>query len=508
MKAPAILFLLLITPLSVLGQLPDPLRINNGLITGESAEKSDVMVYRGIPYAAPPIGVNRWRPPQPPASWSGVRPAMDFGPRCVQAGFEVGADQVLSSEDCLYLNVWTPASSENDRYPVMVWIHGGGFFVGSGNGPQYDAQHLAAKGAVVVTINYRLGSFGFFAHPALSEESPNNVSGNYAMLDAIAALEWVSDNIAAFGGDPDNVTAFGESAGGMAVSSLLASPLSRGLFHRAIVQSRAENPALGFTSMKQATLAEAEAAGKKQMASFGASTLAELRTASSQDIFEHFPAGGSVIVDGWFMPRQIAQVFANGEQHPVPLLTGSNRDEANFFGIGEDNLANHRQYVSDTFGDMNDDFHSLYPASNDEDAVTAARQAYNDEMAWLPRRQAAYQGQNGQDSYVYFFTYVPPGATRGATHVAELAYMFNQYDQHPEWSQADRALADAMATYWVNFARNGRPSGEGLPDWKAYRGNEIGNVMVFGDEIGMETEMTPASQALEFFDQAHGQMID
>jgi len=504
------LFCLLATLTShTLAELPSPLLINDGLIEGESASNADVMVYRGIPYAAPPIGDNRWRAPQSPASWSGVRSAKTFGPRCIQAGFAVGADQPLTSEDCLYLNVWTPAKSQDELYPVMVWIHGGGFFVGSGNGPQYDAQHLAEKGAVVVTINYRLGTFGFYAHPELTAESPNNSSGNYAMLDAIQALEWVYENISAFGGDPTNVTTFGESAGAMAVSSLLASPLSRGLIHRAILQSRAENPALGFTTMAQPTLAQAEAAGLEQMQAYGAASISDLRQVPSQEIFENFPTGGAVNVDGWFMPKQISEVFANGEQHPVYLLAGSNRDEANFFGIGQEDLGAHREYIDKVYGDLADEFHDLYPARNDAESVTAARQAYNDEMAWLPRHLAGLQADWGFESYVYYFTRVPPGAPqRGATHVAELAYVFNQWDQHPEWTQADRDLADAMATYWVSFARSSRAGGEGLPRWEGFTGNESGNVMILGDEIHMETEMKPSPEALEFFSRAHENSLE
>jgi len=506
MKASGFFFILLLTVSQAMAQLPDPIRIETGLISGQSADNTEVMVYRGLPYAAPPIGENRWRPPQPPATWPGTREATAFGPRCVQRGYAEGSDQ---SEDCLYLNVWTPAKTQDELLPVMMWIHGGGFFVGSGNGPQYDAQHLAAKGAVVVTINYRLGSFGFFAHPELSAESPNNSSGNYAMLDAIAALEWIYDNIAAFGGDPTNVTAFGESAGGMAVSSLIASPLSRGLIHRAIVQSRAENPALGFTSMKQPTLAQAEASGMQQMRDYGAATLAQLRAASSADIIENFPAGGSVNVDGWFMPKQIAQVFADGEQHPVYLMIGSNRDEANFFGIGEENLASHQSYVTQTFGDLAGEFFALYPATNDAEAVQAARQAYNDEMAWLARKMAGYQADWGLESFVYHFTRVPPGGeARGATHVAELAYVFNQYDQHPEWTEADKNLADNMASYWVNFARSSRATGRGQVPWQGFTGNEPGNVLILGEEITAESIMTPSTQALAFFDKAHQAIID
>ena len=495
-------------PMVASAQLPETIMIETGLIQGEAADNSDVTVFRGIPYAAPPVGENRWRPPQPPASWSGVRPAMQFGPRCLQRGFAPGAQQVLSSEDCLYLNVWTPARSQDELYPVMLWIHGGGFFGGSGNGPQYDAQHLAAKGAIVVTFNYRLGTFGFFAHPELTSESPDNASGNYAMLDAIAALEWIYDNVSAFGGDPTNVTVFGESAGAAAIANLLASPLSRGLIHRAILQSRADNPVLGISTTEQTTLAQAEAAGLQQMRDFGASSLAELRAASSLDIFENFPGGGSVIVDSWFLEKPVFQVFADGEQHPVYMMAGTNRDEANFFGPGIPDLETYRDTVNDLYGDRADEFFSLYPASNDAEANAMGKQAFNDEMAFLARNMVGYQADWGLASYVYFFTRVPPGTNRGATHVAELAYVFNQFDQHPEWTDADRELADAIATYWVNFARSSRAAGPDLPQWNDFRGNEPGNVMILGEDIGMDTDMVPSAEKLEFFQEAHFEALD
>lgn len=499
---------LLILPALAQAQLPSPVRITGGLIEGEPAGNSAVMVYRGIPYAAPPIGANRWRPPQPAASWSGVRPAKAFGPRCVQGGFAPGADQVLSSEDCLYLNVWTPAQSQDELQPVMLWIHGGGFFTGSGNAPQYDAQHLAAKGAVVITFNYRLGTFGFFAHPALTAESPNNSSGNYAILDAIKVLEWIYDNAAAFGGDPTNVTIFGESAGAVAVSALITSPLSRGLVHRAILQSRADMPALGYTSASQPTLAQMEADGVAQMRAFGASSLAELRAASSREIFENFPTGGSVIDDGWVLPKSMFQAVADGEQHLVYLMAGSNRDEANFFNLGDPDLATYRANAERVYGDLADEFLAVYPAGNDAQANAASKQAFNDEMAWLARRLAGAQADWGFSSYVYYFTRVPPGTTRGATHVSELAYVFNQFDQHPEWTDADRALGDAMASYWVNFARRSTANGPGLPTWPAFTGNAPGNVQVLGETIMTETAMTPSAQALEFFTRAHDRALE
>jgi carboxylesterase type B len=251
-----------------------------------------------------------------------------------------------------------------------------------------------------------------------------------------------------------------------------------------------------------------EADGLAQMREFGASSLTELRAASPQDIFENFPTGGGVNVDGWFLPKSIFQTFADGEQHPVYLMTGTNRDEANFFGPGIPDLATYRSTVNSLYGDMADEFMAIYPARNDTEANAMGKQAFNDEMAYLARNMAKYQADWGFESYVYFFTRVPPGTNRGATHVTELAYVFNQHDQHPELTTADLALADAMATYWVSFARSSRAAGQGLPAWNGYTGNEPGNVMVLGEEFSMETQMVPSAQALEFFEDAHFEALD
>ena len=493
----------------ILAQVPDEVLTDTGIVRGDTAQNSSVKVYKGIPYAAPPIGANRWRAPQPAASWSGVRDATKFAPRCAQRGFAPGADQLLSSEDCLYLNIWTSAETPDELQPVMLWIHGGGFVSGAGSLPLYDGANLAEKGAVIVTFNYRLGTFGFYAHPELTAESPYQSSGNYAIQDAIAALEWIYNNIAGFGGDPTNVTVFGESAGGAAIAALITSPQARGLIHRAIMQSRSDSPVLGYTIEQQRTLEEAEAAGLEQMQSFGANSLAELRQASTQEIVENFPAGGAAIVDGYVMPKSIAQTFADGEQHPVYLMAGSNRDEGVFFGIGSETLADYQAMATRVYGDLADDFLEVYPASTDAQARQMSLKAFNDEMAWINRYMVGAQSERGLDSYVYYFTRVPPGQeARGATHVAELAYVFNHYDQNANWTAVDRKLGDTMAAYWVNFARRGNPNGEDLPSWTAFLENTVGNVQILGDGIGIETELVPSAQALEFFDKAFNRSVD
>lgn len=503
-------FLTLLLPLLVcspaFAQLPLQVMTTDGLVQGERSTSDAVAVFRGLPYAAPPVGNNRWREPQPVAQWSGVRDATRFAPRCVQGGFAPGADQPLTSEDCLYLNIWTPAERADQLLPVVVWIHGGGFFTGAGSADIYDGENLASKGAVVLTFNYRLGSFGFLAHPELTAESPNNSSGNYAMLDMVAVLEWVYENIAGFGGDPINITIVGESAGAQAVATLMASPLSAGLFHRAVMQSGAW---MGLGIDRQPTLAQREALGADQVTAFGATSIAALREASAQQIFEHFPNGGDINVDGWFLPRDTSLTFAAGAQHPMDVLAGSNRDEAIFFGPGPQDVAAYREYATSKFGALAERFLTIYPAGNDAEANRSYQRAFSDELAWQMRHLGQQQAERGFSAWTYFFTRVPPGQeARGATHVAELAYMFNQHGQNPGWTDTDRNLGNLMAAYWVNFATRGNPNGQGLPTWPAFRNNTAGSVQVLGDTVAAESTQAPTAEALEFFDAAYQQHLD
>jgi para-nitrobenzyl esterase len=503
-----LLTLLFLLPLSstLPAQVPLQVMTTDGLVAGAGTDNAAVQVWRGLPYAAPPVGANRWREPQPVAAWSGVRDATRFAPRCVQRGFAPGAEQAVASEDCLYLNVWSAAASTDALLPVLVWIHGGGFFGGSGSDAIYDAENLASKGAVVVTFNYRLGSFGFLAHPELTAESPNKSSGNYAMLDMIAVLEWVYDNIAAFGGDPINITIVGESAGAQAVGTLMASPLSAGLFHHAILQSGGW---MGLSMGKQPTLAEREALGSAQVAAFGAASIEDLRQASAQQIFENFPQNGGINVDGYLLPQDTSLVFAAGKQHPVDVLAGSNYNEAAFFGPGLQEVQAFRSYADDKFGPLAAQFLQLYSAGSDSEANQSYLQAYSNELAWQQRQLGKYQSVRGLGAWIYFFTHVPPGQeARGATHVSELAYMFNQHEQNANWTAADRTLGETMSAYWVNFAARGNPNGAGLPVWPAFRANSTGSVLVLGDTVAAESTQIPAAQALEFFDAAYQRHVD
>jgi para-nitrobenzyl esterase len=490
---------------ALVAQVPLDVMTTSGLVMGTSASPT-VQVWRGLPYAAAPVGAGRWREPQPAEAWLGVRDATEFGARCVGRGYAGGTEQPRMSEDCLYLNVYSAAPSVEQPLPVIVWIHGGGFFAGSGSDAIYDATNLASKGAVVVTFNYRLGSFGFFAHPELSAESPNQSSGNYALLDMVKVLEWVYDNIAAFGGDPINVTIVGESAGAQAVGTLLASPLSAGLFHRAILQSGGW---MGLGIGPQPTLAEREVLGSEQATAFGAAALADLRSASTQQIFDSFPNSGGINVDGYLLTKDTALTFAAGEQQPVDVLAGSNENEGAFFGPGLQTAQELRDYAATRFGPLAERFLELYPAGDDMEANRSYLRAYTNELAWQVRQLGEYQSVRGLGTWIYHFTHVPPGQEeRGATHVSELAYMFNQHEQNANWDDADRALADTMAAYWVNFARSTNPNAQGLPAWPPFRGNLPGNVMLLGESAVPEVDMVPSAEVLEFFDAAYQRHLD
>lgn len=483
-------------------ELPATISTPYGMLAGD-VDTAGLTVFRGIPYAAAPVGNNRWRAPQALPAWAGVRPAREFAPRCVQRGFAVGAEQALTSEDCLFLNIWTPAMSADAALPVLVWVHGGGFFVGSGSDAQYDGAALARKGAIVVTLNYRLGAFGFFAHPALSAESASGSSGNYGILDIMAALRWVQQSIAAFGGDPDNVTVMGESAGGQAVATLLVSPLSQGLFRRAILQSGGWMGWGDMSALPQR--ASAEAANLAQAGA--ATTAAALRELDTATVFAQF-SGSGVIVDGHVLPQDSSRLLVDGKHMAVDVLAGSNRDEAVFFGPGIQQAAAFRAWADERFGSLAQRFLTLYPAGDDAEANASYLRSYTNELAWQLRQVGRYQRARGQSAWIYHFTRVPPGQeARGSTHVAELPYMFNHAASNPAWTDADRQLADTMASYWVNFARSGNPNGPGLPEWPAFNDNAGGDVLVLDAEIAAESVQVPPAAALELFDAGYQQLL-
>ena len=465
--------------------------LDTGIVSGASGSTPDVRVYKGIPFAAPPVGNLRWRAPQPAARWDGIRKAEKFSPVCLQNTAGPAAQPV--SEDCLYLNVWTTAKSAGERRPLMVWIYGGGFTSGSGSEPRYDGDALSQKGVVVVTFNYRLGAFGFLAHPELTKESDRRASGNYGLMDQVAALEWVQRNIAAFGGDPRKVTIFGESAGAISVAELLVSPQTKGLFIRAIGESGAW---MGLGVAPARRLADAEEAGVKLADALGAKSLAEMRQAPADAVLKA-GRGSGPIVDGWFFPEAPDKIFSQGKQHPVPVLVGSNKDEGTFF-LQPAGAERFMSQARQRFGGFADDFLKVYPAASDDEANASQLTSFRDEAAWAMYNWAWLQTKAKAKAYLYYFTHEPPataeskggGRGRGATHTAEIPYVFLNPGNRP-WTDVDRQLSDTMSSYWVNFATTGDPNGRNLPKWPAFGENKNSNPMVLGDkaEVGPRPDL-------------------
>jgi para-nitrobenzyl esterase len=464
-------------------------------------------VFKGIPFAAPPVGPLRWRPPQPVRSWNGVRQADQFSARCVQPDEAAAGRQGVTaatappmSEDCLYLNVWTDAASASERRPVIVWSHGGAFTIGTGSAR--DGEALARKGAVVVAYNYRLGPFGFFSHPQLSRESGRNASGNYGLMDLFAVLHWVQQNITAFGGDPNRVTLMGQSAGGRLTRAMVASSRGKGLFHRAISQSAP------VRIERMSTLAEAEKAGQAEASKVGAASLAELRAKPADEIQRGMQTG-RLVVDGYYVTEDISITIAEGRQNRVDLLVGSNKEEATFvspypaspfFGLEKTTPQQFADAVRRRFGSRASAFLDLYPAgSSDDEARASQRAAFRDEAAWNAREWARAQTRAGSKAYLYYFVHEPPvapgQANRGATHGAETPYVFN--NPVASWGDVDRALANAVSSYWVNFAANGNPNGTGLPVWPAFQPNANERLI-----LGPKIELGPALDArpVDLFD--------
>jgi len=499
---------------------PEPVKTDAGLLSGTSAAPG-VRVFKGVPFAAAPIGDLRWRAPQPVAKWTGVRTAGTFGHVCVQpkgiGRLNVSVDlpdSPAASEDCLYLNVWTAARSGAERRPVMVWIFGGAYSEGAGSSPHNDGGALARQGAVVVAFNYRLGPFGFFSHPELTEESGHHASGNQALMDAIAALKWVQTNIAAFGGDPGNVTIFGESAGAAIAAGLVASPHTAGLFRRAISESGAWM-GLGIAAMRTRQQAE-QPMGMRGAPPPVPMPLRELRAKPADEI-SGTRAGAGMIVDGWIIPEDASLTFANGRQHPVDVLVGSNKDEGTF--AGSTTAAAWINRVRQRWGDVADDYLKTYPGGSDEEATRSAQTAFRDEMAWHMRLYASLQAKRGQRAYWYFFTHEPPYAPNArnlkAAHTVEIPYVFNNLRaarvfpdaSSPELASAsapERALAERVSSYWVNFARTGDPNGQGLPRWPRWTASSdaTASPMIIGD-----VNEVPDPQRLAFYDTLYAKLL-
>ncbi len=517
--------LLIASATVVSAAINDPVRLDSGLISGITGNAPEVRVYKGIPYAAPPVGDLRFRAPQPVAKWNETRKADQFGPMCMQGGAgggrggakggAKGKDQAAPpaparggqamSEDCLYLNVWTAASSPNDKRPVMLWLHPGGYTSGSGAAPGTDGEALAKKGVVLVTINYRLGIFGFFSHPDLTRESDRRGAANQAFLDQAAALQWVQRNIAAFGGDPKRVTVFGDSAGASSIGNLVASPLTKGTFQRAIAESGSWS---GLSIGAERNLSDAEQAGVRVAESLGAKSLAELRAKPAAEVLAAGRGGGPV-VDGWFLPDDPANIFSQGKQNDVPILVGSNKDEGTFFSQPT-TAAAWIQRAKQRYGDMADQFLKLYPAGSDAEANASELAAFRDELGWVQRNWARLQSKTGKSkAYLYYFTHEPPEAPgttpgpngfpargSGATHGAEAPYVFENLLGNRAWTDLDRKLSDIISSYWVNFATNGDPNGKGLPKWTQFE-DKKNTRMILGDMVDTGPGLTPAQ--VEFY---------
>lgn len=476
--------------------------VSEGTLRGENGRDPAVRVFRGIPYAAPPIDSLRWRPPQPPTGWEGERDATEFAATCMQVLPPEGSFYQIEffpevepmSEDCLYLNVWTAAESPSAQLPVMVWIHGGAFIQGSGSMPSFDGEGLAKKDVVVVTINYRLGVFGLLAHPDLTEEADYAASGNYGILDQIAALQWVQENIAAFGGDPGNVTIFGQSAGAASINVLLASPLARGLFHRAILQSGS-----AYAFGRSTPLPEAEQSGVEFAETAGAASIRELRRLSTDSLLavsRSVPT--SVNVDGWLIPEPVDVIMERGNQHDVSILAGSTADEGTAI-VGPDLTASRfRELTRQNYGEDADSYLALYPATSDEQAQESFNASFSNRLAWGAEKLAEVHTRTGsRDAYLYLLSHEPPGRDQdryGAFHSSDLVYVFSSlHAVDRPWQPADSALAEVVSSYWANFAATGDPNGGDLPPWPAYD-PEQRQAMELGDYVGPRRLLSPDIQ--------------
>jgi len=458
----------------------DPVKVEGGLLRG--TVEDGLRVYRGIPYAAPPLGDLRWKAPQPAPKWEGVRAADQFGRACIQTNAAI-ANLPEPSEDCLYLNVWTPAKAANDKLPVMVWIHGGGFMAGTPAEKLYHGEGLAQKGVVVVSIGYRLGVLGFLAHPELSAENDKHVSGNYGLLDMIAGLKWVQSNVSAFGGDPNRVTVFGESAGSMAVSILCGSPLAKGLFHGAIAESGASFSPVrsgGGFGDSITPLADAERAGAAWAKTLGAASLAELRQLSAdklQAASPRQPGLASPIVDRWLIPDDQYKLYRTGRYNDVPVIVGYNSDEGALFGAAASQKA-YEDSVRQRYGPFADRLLAAYPGGETPAGKRTARNLMRDASFGSPSwTWVRLQSKTGKSKvFFYYFDEHPgypadsPRAGFGTPHSEELPYTFHQLTEHgrPAPTAVDEAMSEMMRTYWTNFAKTGDPNGPGLPNWPVY----------------------------------------
>ncbi|MBO2011336.1 carboxylesterase/lipase family protein [Hymenobacter negativus] len=509
-------------------------RLANGVLEGITAT-SGIREFKGVPFAAPPVGKLRWQPPQPVTKWTGVRSAKAFGPRAMQLPLygDMNFRSNGVSENCLYLNVWTPAKTVQERRPVLVYFYGGGFNAGDGSEPRYDGESMARQGIVAVTVNYRLGVFGFFTHPALTQESPHHASGNYGLLDQQAALRWVQQNIAAFGGDPAQVTIGGESAGSVSVSAQLASPGSRNTFQRAI----GESGSLLSADRGPAPLAEGEQAGVAFAAQLGAASLDALRALPAQQLLE---AAGKPeaprfrpVIDGLLFTKAPLATYAAGEQAKVPLLVGWNSQEVehhSLLGQAPPTLENYRAAVEKLYGPRTAEALQRYPAATDAEVAAVATDLATDRFtAYATWKWAELHGQTSQQPvYRYLYARPRPAMTpemgnataglaggvvqqaasapkappaTGAVHSAEIEYALGNLATNKvyAWTPADYQLSKTMQAYFVNFIKSGNPNGAGLPTWPAT--NRPPAVQILRLDLTTQAMPEPHRARYEFLDQ-------
>ena len=475
----------------------------------QGASDRGVRVFRGVPYAQPPLGERRWRPPGALPRWDGVRDASKFGAACMQPKPRAASIYAWAlpamSEDCLSLSIWAPDTAK--QAPVFVWIHGGALTTGSGSDPIYDGTALAKRGLVVVSINYRLGVLGYLALPQLSAESPDSVSGNYGLLDQVAALEWVKRNISAFGGDPANVTVAGESAGALSVMALMAAPAARGLFHKAIAQSAYMVSAPALRDPLNG-MAPAEDQGSSLAVKLGSTDPAALRAMDATTLTENAAGTGYfpfITIDGKVLPRQLVDTFDRNEQAPVPILAGFNSGEIRSLRFllpkPPANAAAYEAAIRAGYGDLADLFLARYPAKTIEESMLAATR---DAMyGWTAERLVSNQAALGQGAYFYLFDHAYPATQEWnlhAFHAAELPYIFDTAGKTPPlWpkipsSLSERKLSDAMGDYWASFAATGKPRTKGWPDWPSYAENR--GFLHFADVPRAGNHLFPGVSAL------------
>lgn len=473
----------------------------NGVLQGVT-ETSGIVAYKGIPFAQPPVGDLRWKEPQAPLNWKGIRKADHFGPQAMQR--PIYSDMMFrsdgKSEDCLYLNVWTPAKSPKEKLAVLVYFYGGGLNAGDGSEYRYDGEALAKKGIITVTVNYRLGIFGFMAHPELTAESPHHASGNYGLMDQHAALVWVKKNIAAFGGDPNKVTIGGESAGSMSVCGQIASPLSKGLFAGGIGES---GSFLG--NLSPVPLTEAEANGVKFAASIGANSLADLRKIPADTLLKLSARGRfPTTIDGYFLPESPQAIFSTGRQMAVPLLAGWNTAEAGAGGVlgrAEPTVENYKAAVQKLYGDRAGEILKAYPVNTDADVLQAATDLASDRFiayaSW--KFIDLHSKTSGHPVYRYLFAKkrpvmanAPAGTVDhaiGAAHASDIEYALGNLPTNKvyAWTADDYKASETMQNFFVNFVKTGNPNGPGLPTWDSLQSSDP-KIMVIDTESRSQPE--------------------